>query len=320
VTFATLAYNISLQAFAKLFPRGTARGCAYTKKLAPDSTGTARCRRRDCAAGRGTHRTPGDRAHPEERIQKNVGVPWRTQTVDTFKAGNADAPVKGIATTMMATFDVLQRAAKSGRNLVITHEPTFYNHEDDTKDFAADPVYAAKHAFIEKNNMVVWRFHDHWHARRPDGILTGMIEILGWEKYRDPENSRLLVLPATSLASLARDVQKRLKVRTPRVIGDPAMPVSKVALNPGYANLQGVTGTLMRPEVDVLVVGESREWEGVEYAQDAIAAGMKKALIVLGHAVSEENGMSECARWLKTFVTEVPVEFVPAGEPFWTVS
>jgi putative NIF3 family GTP cyclohydrolase 1 type 2 len=255
-----------------------------------------------------------------ERIQKNVGVAWRSQTVDTFKAGNPDAPVKGIATTFMATFDVVQRAARSGKNLVITHEPTFYNHEDDTKDFSADPVYLAKHAFIEKNNMVVWRFHDHWHARRPDGILTGMLEILGWEKYRNPDNPRVLVLPAAPLASLARDMQKRLKVRTMRVVGDPAMPVSKVALNPGYASLQGATRTLAQPEVDVLVVGESREWEGVEYAQDAIAAGMKKALIVLGHVISEENGMSECARWLKTFVTEVPVEFVPAGEPFWAVS
>jgi putative NIF3 family GTP cyclohydrolase 1 type 2 len=254
-----------------------------------------------------------------ERVQKNVGVPWRSQTVDTFKAGNPDAPVKGIATTVMATFDVLQRAAGAGKNLVITHEPTFYNHEDETKDFAADPVYAAKHAFIEKNNMVVWRFHDHWHARRPDGILTGMLEILDWEKYRNPENPRLLALPPTPLASLARDIQKRLKVRTMRVIGDPAMPVSRVALNPGFASLQAVTRNLSRPEVDALVVGESREWEGVEYAQDAIAAGMKKALIVLGHAISEENGMSECARWLKTFVTEVPVQFVPAGEPFWPV-
>src|SRR5450432_711411 len=255
-----------------------------------------------------------------ERIRKNVGIPWRSQTVDTFKAGNPDAPVKGIATTVMATFDVLQRAARSGQNLVITHEPTFYNHEDDTKDFAGDPVYAAKHAFIEKNNMVVWRFHDHWHARRPDGILTGMLEILGWEKFQDSGNPRVLVLPSTPLASLARDMQKRLKVRTMRVIGDPAMPVSKVALNPGYASLQGATRTLARPEVEVLVVGELREWEGVEYAQDAIALGMKKALIVLGHAISEENGMSECARWLKTFVTEVPVEFVPAGEPFWPVA
>jgi hypothetical protein len=27
--------------------------------------------------------------------------------------------------------------------------------------------------------------------------------------------------------------------------------------------------------------------------------------------------MEECTRWLKTFVSEVPVEFVPARDPFW---
>src|SRR5271165_2227436 len=70
-----------------------------------------------------------------ERIQKNVGVPWKAQTVDTFKAGDPDTPVTGIATTMMATYDVLRRAAASGKNLIITHEPTFYNHEDKTADF-----------------------------------------------------------------------------------------------------------------------------------------------------------------------------------------
>src|SRR4051794_6004827 len=67
-----------------------------------------------------------------ERIQKNVGVAWRTQTVDTFKAGNPNRAVTGIAVTMMATLDVLERAAASGKNLIITHEPTFYNHLDTT--------------------------------------------------------------------------------------------------------------------------------------------------------------------------------------------
>jgi hypothetical protein len=38
-----------------------------------------------------------------ERIRANVGVPWRDQTVDTIKSGNPATPVKGIATTMMAT-------------------------------------------------------------------------------------------------------------------------------------------------------------------------------------------------------------------------
>ena len=250
-----------------------------------------------------------------ERIQQHVGVPWRAQTVDTFKAGNPDTPVRGIATTVMSTLEVLQRAARAGRNLVITHEPTFYNHLDETKDLAKNPVYAAKISFIEKNNLVVWRFHDHWHDRKPDGIFTGLAKVLGWDKYQSGDNQRFYVLPGTTLGALAKDVQSRMKIRTMRVIGDPQTRVSRVALSPGAGGLMAAVGAL--PEADVLVVGEQREWEGVEYAQDTVAAGHKKGLIILGHAMSEDPGMDECARWLKTFITEVPIEFIPAGEPFW---
>jgi putative NIF3 family GTP cyclohydrolase 1 type 2 len=125
-------------------------------------------------------------------------------------------------------------------------------------------------------------------------------------------------MPETTLAALAGDARKKLQGRTIRVIGDPQLKVRRVAINPGYADLQGVVRNLSRPDVDVLVIGEAREWEGILYAQDAIAAGKSKALIVLGHVISEENGMNECARWLKTFISEVPVEFIPAGEPFWS--
>jgi hypothetical protein len=65
------------------------------------------------------------------------------------------------------------------------------------------------------------------------------------------------------------------------------------------------------------VVGETREWETVEYVADAVTEGKHKALIILGHIPSEQAGMEECTRWLKDFVTEVPVNFVPAAEPFW---
>jgi len=51
--------------------------------------------------------------------------------------------------------------------------------------------------------------------------------------------------------------------------------------------------------VEVLVIGETREWETVEYTRDAVTEGKKKALIILGHVPSEESGMLECARWLK---------------------
>ncbi len=125
-----------------------------------------------------------------DRIQKEVGVPWRAQTVDTFKAGDPHTPVTGVAVTMMATLDVLQRAAAAGENLVITHEPTFYSHLDGIADLEKqnDPVWAAKEAFIREHHMVVWRFHDHWHMRKPDGIQLGMTKALGWEKFQSAEN------------------------------------------------------------------------------------------------------------------------------------
>ena len=36
-----------------------------------------------------------------QRIQEHVGVPWQEETVDTFKAGDPDTRVTGIAVTMI---------------------------------------------------------------------------------------------------------------------------------------------------------------------------------------------------------------------------
>jgi putative NIF3 family GTP cyclohydrolase 1 type 2 len=254
-----------------------------------------------------------------ERIQKNVGVPWRSETVDTFKAGNPDAPVTGIAVTMMATLDVLERAAASGKNLIITHEPTFYNHLDKTDDLKKqkDPVLAAKQAFIEKHGLVVWRFHDHWHARKPDGILLGMTQALGWEKFQNPANEHLFTVPETTLDNLAEYIKSRLSIRALRVVGDPNMTITKVAFLPGAAGSTRQIELLERDDVEALLIGETPEWETVEYVADAVTERKRKALVIFGHIPSEQAGMEECARWLKTFITEVPVEFVPASEPFW---
>jgi putative NIF3 family GTP cyclohydrolase 1 type 2 len=252
-----------------------------------------------------------------ERIQKNVGVAWHAKTVDTFKAGNPDTPVTGIATSFGGTLDVLRRAAASGKNLVIVHEPTFYSHEDDTKDLTGE-IYQSKRDFIDKNRLVIWRFHDHWHARRPDGIIAGVIEALGWDKYPTHDNPRRYAIPATTLAKLAGDIRDRMKIRAMRVVGDPNLKVANAAYSPGYTELPVVLQAFDSPDIDVLLIGEIREWTGIELARDAQTLGLKKGLIVLGHVPSEEAGMKECAGWLKTFVPEVPIEFIPSGEPFWT--
>jgi len=253
-----------------------------------------------------------------EQIKAHVGVPWRTETVDTIKAGDPNTPVTGIATTMMATFDVLRRAAAENKNLVITHEPTFYSHLDkvDTLEQEQDAVWADKEKFIRDHHMVVWRFHDHWHLRRPDGIMEGVLQTLGWQDRYNAE-THLVTIPETTVDRLAAEVKTKLGARALRVVGAKEMKVTTIALQPGAGGTAGHRKSLQRSAVEVLIIGEVPEWETIEYVSDAAAQGKKKALILVGHIPSEQPGMENCAVWLKTFLKNVPVGFVPTVEPFW---
>jgi putative NIF3 family GTP cyclohydrolase 1 type 2 len=252
-----------------------------------------------------------------DRIKANVGIPWMAQTVDNIIAGAPETRINGIATTMMATLDVLQRAAAAGRNMVITHESTFFSHQDKVDEIGADRSYQFKRDFIKQHNLVVFHFHDHWHRRKPDGIAFGMAREVGWDTHLLPPSEREFGFADRTLLQLARELQSRLRVRTMRVLGDPAMKVRRALASWGYVSLMPGLPYIARDDVDALVVGETREWELVEYVQDQIASGRKKALIVIGHVASEQAGMKYCAEWLRSFISEVPVDFIPADEPFW---
>ena len=91
------------------------------------------------------------------RIKGNVGIQWREQTVDNIIAGTGDTPVWGIATTMIATLDVIKRAAAAGRYMVIPHEPTFYS-QDNIDQLNDDPVYRFKTEFIREHEKGVVSF------------------------------------------------------------------------------------------------------------------------------------------------------------------
>ena len=108
-------------------------------------------------------------------IKKNVHCICSSETVDTFKSGNSKDVVTGITTCMFADMKVLRRAVANHTNLIITHEPTFYNHLDETKTLLNDSVYQDKIKFINDHKLIIWRFHDHFHKMRPDGIYAGMV-------------------------------------------------------------------------------------------------------------------------------------------------
>ncbi len=245
--------------------------------------------------------------------QKLAAPPVPDSTRDTFKCGDPDTPVTGISTTFMATLDVVQRSLKAGRNFVISHEPTFWHDPEPIAGMAADPISRFKVDFVEKNRMVVWRQHDQMHKVRPDPIFVGWDKALGWEAYRDQSDRHIYTLPSTSVDAVARHLARRLKTRSLRVVGDPQLKVARIALG-GHELLGNIE---LLAKTDLLISFEARERETAEYVRDLVFSGQKKALLLTAHEVGEEAGMDEFARWLRTIVAEVPVEFIPAGDAFW---
>jgi putative NIF3 family GTP cyclohydrolase 1 type 2 len=253
-----------------------------------------------------------------DRIKKNLGGPWRDTTYrDTFKHGGPDTEVKGIATTMFCSFEVVQRASAAGCNMIIPHEDIYWNDRDDPTIVSGDPLYAAKVDFMRKNNIVVFRIHDHMHSQRPDFTYVGSARELGLDpKYETAPNSHRFVIPEITLGALVVQVKARTGARALRSVGDPNAKVSRIQLGVGYA-----TPPVNNADVDVVISGELQETDGAldspEYVVDAVALGINKGWIMLGHSISEEAGMLEMAQWIKGFVPEVPVQLVKTGEPFW---
>jgi putative NIF3 family GTP cyclohydrolase 1 type 2 len=243
------------------------------------------------------------------------GAPFN-ETVDTIKSGDGQQPVSGIVTTMFATVDVIKQAISLGANFIIAHEPTFYNHRDETPWLENDEVFKFKRDLLEKNKIVVWRFHDYWHTHRPDGVQMGVLTKLGWEKYFDAENPRMINIPSMALDDIITHVKKSLGIRQVRFIGDLKQACKRVALMPGAAGGRSQIQLLMKEKPDVLIVGEISEWETAEYIRDAQAMKLSRSLIVLGHAESEEPGMEWLVTWLQPKVTEVKVTHVPSHYPF----
>jgi len=246
------------------------------------------------------------------------GAPFR-QTVDTVKSGNPDQPVKAIVTTMFATDAVIDKAIEAGANFIIAHEPTFYNHLDETEWLKEDKVYRFKKDKLESHGIVVWRFHDYLHSHRPDMVYMGTLTSLGWQQYYDAGTPGLVVIPAATLGDIVALAKKQLGIEKVKVIGDLSQSCSRIGLAPGAGGGKLQIGLLQRQRPDVLILGELNEWETSEYIRDARYQGEKTALVVLGHSASEEPGLEWLATWLRPKVGSVKITHISSGDPFQTI-
>ena len=239
------------------------------------------------------------------------GAPF-ANTVDTLKAGSRDIEVNGVVTSMFATLELINKAIGMKANFIIAHEPTYYNHLDETNWLENDDVYRHKSNLLQQHQIAVWRNHDYIHRHQPDGVISDVVDRLGWTSSYNPANGIAQLAPI-SLKALIEHSKTKLGINTLRYIGDLSQTCRKILLMPGAAGGRRQIQAMSKEQPDVLICGEIAEWETAEYVRDARTKGRQLSLIVLGHIASEEPGSAYMAGWLRKKFPDIQVTHVPSG-------
>lgn len=257
---------------------------------------------------------------------------------DDYKSGFEGEECTGIAVALVPTVDVIRRAAACGCNLLITHEPIYYQSPDYPRWFAEGQNHVAeqKQRMIEDARLTIWRDHDHMHAQQPDAIFSGVLSCLGWERYLVkevalPEMSYLLELPVQNAIDLAAFLTKAIDLNGIRIIGNPEAKIQRLALvahlypgafgetkemPTGYTDYSVEVIRMMEDlNVQALIPGEIIEWTVLSYIRDAAFLGEDKVCFNIGHFNWEELGMKAFAGTIRNLVGDgLPVHYLATGD------
>lgn len=237
------------------------------------------------------------------------------RTCDTLKAGDPEKEVTKVAVSMFATVDIVREVRDWGAQLLIVHEPTYYNHWDAHSDY---PFEVEKRRLIEESGLTIYRFHDHPHFTDPDIIAAGEIQYLGLdctvEQAEETGLPRLHLAAPMTPRQLAKHIEDTLGIAHVRVAGAADAQCSCVSLMMGTPG--GLEQELLRDGTEIILTGEICEWGLGELVRDAAQLGYRKAILVLGHIGSERDGMKYTAQILKERQPQLDVRYFECGEVY----
>ena len=235
-------------------------------------------------------------------------------TVDTCKAGDPEREIHKVGVCFIATPEVIRRAAAWGADLLITHEPTYYDHHDTVKGREEDAVICVKKKLIEQSDMVLWRFHDHLHARMPDGIVQGELGKLQWKGSYDGRFDFVLEEKQTP-RQIKAQLEQAWAIGHIRMVGAVDAPVSNISLLIGAPGKERIMQALFG-QTELLIGGEVCEWMCGEYVRDAAQLGFTKAILICGHAGSERAGMEHVCRLIQKAHPDLGCQYFECGEVY----
>jgi len=246
------------------------------------------------------------------------------RTVDGVIVGDSEADVRRVAVTWISSFDAIRQAVQQGCQMLITHEPTFWDHGRDfasTKDWQPGTLIhgigTRKLRFIEDNGLVIFRLHDVWDRFPEIGIPWAWAKFLGFEErpveLADGGAMHRYDIEPVTLDDFARRIaSKTATIGEPyvQVVGDGGRKLSRIGLGTGcicHIDIYRQMGC----DAGVIVDDGTHYWRDIQRAADD-----GYPLIRVNHATAEEPGMVTLAAYVKETFPSLEVAHIPHGCSF----
>ena len=246
------------------------------------------------------------------------------RTVDGIIVGDPNTDVRKVLVTWISSFDAVRAAVERGFQMLITHEPTFWEHANEVQSATKWPpgsiiheVGTRKKRFIEENGLVILRLHDIWDRLPEFGIPWAWAKFLGFGPkpvaIGEHGCQHRYDTEPIALDDLARRIAKKTAtISEPyvQVVGDGARKVSKIGLGTGcicHIHVYREMGC----DVAVIVDDGTHYWRDIQLAADD-----GYPIIRVNHGTAEEPGMVSLTQYVNDNFPGVAAEHLPHGCSF----
>jgi predicted TIM-barrel fold metal-dependent hydrolase/putative NIF3 family GTP cyclohydrolase 1 type 2 len=248
-------------------------------------------------------------------------------TVDRVVMGNSQKDIKSVLVSWMSDLRAIKHAIDGEYDLLITHEPTFWDSDElnHLHKLPADDVKLQasllKKQIIEDSGLVIIRNHDVWDRMPNYGIPWALADFLGFDMEPAVIDSSMYQhrydINPISLKQLTLNISEKLEL-----LGESQIQVFS-AINPLVSKVGIGTGCACSIEIfksmgcDVSIVCDdgSSYWRDIQWAVE-----IQHPVIRISHATSEEPGMFYMKKYMNEHLPELKVDYLPHEKNLLVVS
>lgn len=246
-------------------------------------------------------------------------APWvnRHTTVDKVITKDTETSFDHCLVTWMPSYRALKYALAQNIQLIICHEPVFWNQQDTVPDTLAG---REKANFINAHNLTIIRLHDTWDRWPTIGITAAWANFLSLPKtptliHEKAYLHRYDIKPITVRDFATSVAAHCAQLGEPQVqlIGDASLWVSKIGIGSGRAC--AIT-SLQQMGCDCSVVCDDSGtyWSDIQQARDA-----GHPVIRVNHGTSEEPGMKTLTHYINNSFDGLTAEHLVHGSMYSSI-